>query len=171
MDLFIDATPRQTVKLHLEDIRTIFDLHLGMAKGWEENTWKKLGIRFFLANVLYISAVVQDFCSGQVGCLQDGICSYLFMLLQLWMRSYLKLGGKVVGYEDYCVKCLFKNPLTKDFLPAIRILVVYLTRRLSHQEFFGSMASAKYLVLSSERNVKKSLEIRLSKTSQEHLQI
>ena len=33
------------------------------------------------------------------------------------------------------------------------------------------MASAKYLVLSSERNVKKSLEIRLSKTSQEHLQI
>lgn len=39
------------------------------------------------------------------------------------------------------------------------------------ESFLGSMASAKYLVLSSERNVKKSLEIRLSKTSQEHLQI
>lgn len=96
---------------------------------------------------------------------------YLFVLLQPWVRSYLKLGGKVVGYEDYCVKCLFKTPLTKDFLPAIRILVVYLTRRLSHQEFFGSMASAKCLVLSSEGNVKKSLKFRLSKTSQEHLQI
>lgn len=39
------------------------------------------------------------------------------------------------------------------------------------ESFLGSMASAKYLMLSSERNVKKSLEIRLSKTSQEHLQI
>ena len=41
----------------------------------------------------------------------------------------------------------------------------------SHQEFFGSMASAKYLMLSSERNVKRWLQIRISKTSEEHLQI
>ena len=62
MDLFIDATPRQTVKLHLEDIRTIFDLHLGMANGagekHMEKTWDTF---FFFAHVLYISAVVQDF--------------------------------------------------------------------------------------------------------------
>ena len=63
--------------------------------------------------------------SGQVGCLQNGIFSCFY---NPWMRSYLKLGGKVVGYEDYCVKCLFKTPLTKEFLPAIRILVVYLAR-------------------------------------------
>ena len=64
MDLFIDATPQQTVKLHLEDIRTIFDLHLGMAKGREENTWTKTWDTLFFRKrtlYIYISAVVQDF--------------------------------------------------------------------------------------------------------------
>ena len=127
MDLFI-AAPRRVRPWSC--IWKTFELSsiCTWAKGWDllgkcleklgensSNLWKSTDGRNPVSCFLWIHSSIFWLANGfhmkwcrihlwsrvayKTGCLQDDW--YPLVLLQPWMRFYLKLGGKVVGYEDY----------------------------------------------------------------------
>ena len=167
-NLSLSSSLRQTVKLHLEDIRTIFDLHLGKRVRffWVPKWVQKLGENSLFQPLEINLRMVQEIRRQLFG-----------LAIFVNPRGPYFLVGKWISYEVVQDSSLIKSSVQKRMSP--RRLVSFgafttvdeILSAWSHQELFGSMANAKYLMLSSERNVKRRLEIRFSKTSEEHLQI